>query len=88
MRTQGNTRWTVGSIHPKPRDSLAYLHAKGYRPTWAVDQATDGLKEMGGREKEALAAGTVTATAAQPWPAARTRRSARFGGHGPRFDEP
>ena len=88
MRTQGNTRWTAGSIHPKPRDSLAYLHMKGYRPTWAVDQATDSLKKMGGREKGAPTARTEASAAGRHCRLREARRRAWNKAYGPRFDEP
>ena len=59
MRTRGNTLRTAGSFTRKQEGALAKPPAKGYRPTWAVDQVTDGLEQMGGREEGAPAAGTV-----------------------------
>jgi hypothetical protein len=41
----------AGLIFRKPRVSLEEKLAKGYQPSWAVDQVMDGREKMGGREK-------------------------------------
>ena len=47
----------------------------------------NGQKSIQGREKEKVA-GTVAPAVALHGRRREARRSARFGGHGPRFDEP
>ena len=49
----------MGSIKQNLGVSLAKGPTKGYRSSWAVDQAMDGREKMGGREKGVLAVGTV-----------------------------
>ena len=53
-RTLETTLGTVGSIHPKPRDSLANLHAKGYLLILAADLEMDGLDWLWGRKRKGV----------------------------------
>ena len=74
MRNRANALWTAGSITRKQEGSLAKPPAKGYQPTWAVDQGTDGLEQMGGREKRAPT-GNRGCHGDSPLPAARSSPS-------------